>query len=96
MTDRETKRLTELLEKKEQEEKAKTEFYKQVRKHRQEVLRELGVTDHPVRPSDNQTDKVLALVQRLLASYNMPDTIDNLEKLVVTCENRAKVHNDNM
>ena len=64
MTDRETKRLTELLKKKEQEEKAKTEFYKQVRKHRQEVLRELGVTDHPVRPSDNQTDKVLAFLRR--------------------------------
>lgn len=43
MTEREEKRLAELLAKKEAEEKADNEFFKQVRKRKLEVLKELNI-----------------------------------------------------
>ena len=45
MTERERKRLDELLIKKEAEEKADKEFFSQVRKRKAEVLKVLGVKE---------------------------------------------------
>ena len=45
MTEREEKRLNELLAKKETEEKADKEFFKNVKKRRAEVLKVLGIKE---------------------------------------------------
>lgn len=46
MTEKEQKRLNDLLAKKEREEKADKEFFSQVKKRRAEVLKVLGVKDY--------------------------------------------------
>lgn len=54
MTEREMKRLKQLLKKKEDQEKHDRDFFKEVRKRRAEVLRELGIKDEEKQAQEKQ------------------------------------------
>lgn len=53
MTEREMKRLNELLKKKEEQEKHDRDFFREVRKRRTEVLRELGIKNDEKKIPEN-------------------------------------------
>lgn len=76
---REEKRLTELLEKKEQAEKADRDFFKQCRKRRDEVLKALDIDVEAIQ-------KMTDLTERLLKSYGKEATLENYERFVVVVE----------
>lgn len=59
MTEREMKRLNELLKKKEEQEKHDRDFFKEVRKRRAEVLRELGIKDEEKQAQNTKDETVI-------------------------------------
>lgn len=69
MTEREKKRLNELLAKKEAEEKADKEFFNQVKKRKKEVLKVLGVKE----AEPNHYDQELRCI-----AYEYGITVENL------------------
>ena len=79
---REEKRLTELLEKKEQAEKEDKEFFKQVRKRKAEVLKTLEI--------ETVDAEYKKLWESLLSVYDQSCTVENARNYVRWVENNLK------
>lgn len=84
MTKREQEQLEKLLLKKEQEEKADAEFFKQVRKRKADVIKELGIKENQ-EPAYNWFDEyneLNQLCERLMIVANREYTVDNFRQYV--------------
>lgn len=84
MTGKEIKRLNELLEKKAAEEKSDADFFKQVRKRRNEVMRELGITENETPAKDwfNEYNELKQLCERLMMVMDREYTDDVFRQYV--------------
>ena len=84
MTDKEMKRLNELLEKKAAEEKADADFFKQVRKRRDEVIRELGIkeNDTPAHNWFDEYNELRQLCERLMQVIGKEYSVENLRQYI--------------
>ena len=84
MTDKEMKRLNELLEKKAAEEKADADFFKQVRKRRDEVIRELDIkeTKTPAKDWFSEYYELKQLCERLMTVIDREYTDDAFRQYV--------------
>lgn len=83
MTKREEEKLMALLAKKEAEEKADREFFRQCRKRKTEVLKALEVDAEAIQ-------QTAELVERLLKVYGKEATVENFRDYVTWIEHQQK------